>query len=204
MAVDVRVVAATNRDLPAEVKAGRFRADLYYRLAVFPVTVPPLRERRGDVAALVEHFVRHFAVRHGRSVSHVHPATLRTLTAHDWPGNVRELQNLVERAVIVSEGDELAFDPGWLVGATAAETARTWAAQEKQRSSTPFGRPAGGCTARGGGPPARAEPDDPLRQDAQARHQPGRDRLGVTTTLRRHLFKSRHRSRANSRQSRTI
>ena len=133
VAVDVRVVAATNRDLAAEVKAGRFRADLYYRLAVFPVTVPPLRERRADIPELVDHFVRHFSARHGRTVSRVHPAALRALTAHDWPGNVRELQNLVERAVIVSDGDELAFDPGWLVGATAAETARTWAAQERQR-----------------------------------------------------------------------
>jgi transcriptional regulator with GAF, ATPase, and Fis domain len=131
--VDVRIVAATNRDLLAEVKAGRFRADLYYRLGVFPVTVPPLRERRHDVPELVAHFVRQFAARHGRSVSRVHPAALRALAAHAWPRNVRELQNLIERAVIVSEGEDLAFDPGWLVGASAAETARTWAAQERQR-----------------------------------------------------------------------
>ena len=131
--VDVRVVAATNRDLAAEVKAGRFRADLYYRLSVFPVTVPPLRERPSDVAGLANHFLREFAARHGRPVCHIHPATIRSLTAHDWPGNVRELKNLIERAVIVSEGEQLAFDPGWLVGATAAETARTWAAQERQR-----------------------------------------------------------------------
>jgi formate hydrogenlyase transcriptional activator len=133
VAVDIRVIAATNRDLPAEVKAGRFRADLYYRLAVFPVTVPPLRERRAEVPELVDHFIQYVSDRHGRSVSHVHPAAIRALIAHDWPGNVRELQNLIERAVIVSDGDELAFDPGWLVGATAAETARTWAAQERQR-----------------------------------------------------------------------
>lgn len=131
--VDIRVVAATNRDLAAEVKAGRFRGDLFYRLAVFPITLPPLRERREDIPALVEHFVREVAARHGRSVSRVRPATLRMLAAHDWPGNVRELQNIVERGVIVSEGDELAFDPGWLAGASAAETAKTWAAQERQR-----------------------------------------------------------------------
>jgi formate hydrogenlyase transcriptional activator len=131
--VDVRIVAATNRDLLAEVKAGRFRADLFYRLSVFPVTVPPLRERRHDIPELVEHFVRHWSTRHGRSVSRVRPDTLRALAVHDWPGNVRELQNLIERAVIVSEGPDLAFDPGWLVGASAAETARTWAAQERQR-----------------------------------------------------------------------
>jgi formate hydrogenlyase transcriptional activator len=131
--VDVRVVAATHRDLAAETAAGRFRADLFYRLNVFPVAVPPLRDRRDDVPELVAHFVRLFAARHGKPVSRVRPAALRSLAAHDWPGNVRELQNLVERAVIVSDGEELAFDPGWLVGAAADETARTWAAQERRR-----------------------------------------------------------------------
>jgi transcriptional regulator with GAF, ATPase, and Fis domain len=130
---DVRVVAATNRDLSAEVKAGRFRADLFFRLNVFPITLPPLRDRRSDVPELVTHFVRLLADRHGRSVSRVRPDTLRVLAAHDWPGNVRELRNVIERAVIVSEGEELDFDPGWLVGATVAETAKTWAEQEKQR-----------------------------------------------------------------------
>ena len=130
---DVRVIAATNRDLPAEVKAGRFRADLFFRLNVFPITLPPLRDRRSDVPELVTHFVRELSDRHGRSVSRVRPDTLRALAAHDWPGNVRELRNAIERAVIVSEGEELDFDPGWLVGATAAETAKTWAEQEKQR-----------------------------------------------------------------------
>jgi formate hydrogenlyase transcriptional activator len=133
VAVDVRMIAATNRDLAAEVKAGRFRSDLYYRLAVFPITVPPLRDRRSDIPELVTHLIRLFSDRHGRAVSRVHPAALRALAAHDWPGNVRELQNLIERAVIVSGGEELAFDPGWLVGATVAETAKTWAAQERQR-----------------------------------------------------------------------
>jgi transcriptional regulator with GAF, ATPase, and Fis domain len=131
--VDVRVVAATNRNLASEVAAGRFRADLYYRLAVFPITVPPLRERREDIPDLVAHFVRTFAARHGRDVIRVSPATLRALQSHDWPGNVRELQNVVERATISSDGPELAFDPSWLAGGSVAETARTWAAQERQR-----------------------------------------------------------------------
>lgn len=131
--VDVRVVAATNRDLAAEVQAGRFRADLFYRLNVFPITVPPLRDRTDDIPNLVDHFVRLFAARHGREVSRVDPELLAALSAHDWPGNVRELQNLIERAVIVSDEERLAFDPGWLVGSTAAETAKTWAAQEKKR-----------------------------------------------------------------------
>ncbi|MBX9579088.1 MAG: sigma-54 dependent transcriptional regulator [Gemmataceae bacterium] len=131
--VDVRVIAATHRDLAAEARAGRFRADLFYRLNVFPVAVPPLRDRREDVPALADHFVRYFATKYGRSVVRVRPAALAALAAHDWPGNVRELQNLVERAVVLSDGEELAFDPGWLVGASAAETAGTWAAQERQR-----------------------------------------------------------------------
>ena len=131
--VDVRVVAATNRDLSAEVTAGRFRADLFYRLNVFPVAVPPLRERRADIPELVGYFVREFAAAHGRAVSKVPPAAMKSLTAHDWPGNVRELRNLIERAVILSDGPALAFDAGWLAGASAAESAGTWAAQERRR-----------------------------------------------------------------------
>jgi formate hydrogenlyase transcriptional activator len=131
--VDVRVVAATNRDLHAEAKAGQFRADLFYRLSVFPLRVPPLRERPSDLPELVEHFAQRVADRLGRPVPRVRPDTLRSLATHDWPGNVRELQNLIERAVILTDGDELAFDPGWLVGASVAETAKTWAAQERQR-----------------------------------------------------------------------
>lgn len=131
--VDVRVIAATNRDLRSEVASGAFRADLFYRLNVFPITVPPLRERRADIPHLVAHFVRLTAVKHRRDVTHVLPSTMRALTAHDWPGNVRELQNVIDRAVIVSEDEQLAFDPAWLVGASIAETAKTWALQEKQR-----------------------------------------------------------------------
>lgn len=131
--VDVRIIAATNRGLESEVKSGRFRADLYYRLNVFPVTVPPLRERASDIPELVRHFVQVFAAEHARAVNSVRDRTIRTLAAYDWPGNVRELQNLIERAVIVSTGTELAFDSAWLAGGSIAETARTWAAQEKQR-----------------------------------------------------------------------
>ena len=131
--VDVRVVAATNRDLASEVRARRFRADLYYRLNVFPVTVPPLRERRTDIPDLVSYFLQRFAHQHCRDVNAIAPATMRSISAYDWPGNVRELQNLIERAVIVSEGPMMAFDSGWLVGASVPETAQTWAAQERQR-----------------------------------------------------------------------
>ena len=131
--VDVRIVAATNRDLAAEVAAGRFRADLFYRLNVFPIALPPLRDRRSDIPDLALHFLALFGTKHGRSIERIRNDTLASLQAHDWPGNVRELQNVIERAVIVSTGRELMFDAGWLVGGSAAETARTWAAQERQR-----------------------------------------------------------------------
>jgi len=133
VSVDVRVIAATNRDLGVEVKSGQFRADLFYRLNVFPITLPPLRERRQDIPELVASFMRSLATKYGKIVEHVRPSTMRSLEAHDWPGNIRELQNMIERAVIVSEGEELEFDPAWLVGMSVAETAKTWATQEKQR-----------------------------------------------------------------------
>jgi formate hydrogenlyase transcriptional activator len=100
--VDVRVVAATNRELTDLVKQGDFRPDLYYRLNVFPVVMPPLRERRADIPALVGHFVEKFSRRMGKRIDHVAPETVAALSAHDWPGNIRELQNLIERAVILA------------------------------------------------------------------------------------------------------
>ncbi len=101
--VDVRVVAATNRDLEAEVAAGRFREDLYYRLKVFPLRVPPLRERRDDIAPLVEHFMAHYSQQLGRVVAGVGTDAMQLLRAYDWPGNVRELQNEVQRLVIEAQ-----------------------------------------------------------------------------------------------------
>jgi transcriptional regulator with GAF, ATPase, and Fis domain len=133
IAVDVRLVTATNRDLAADVRSGGFRADLFYRLNVFPITLPPLRERKGDIPALATHFLTHFAKKHGKPVTGISAQALRALAAHDWPGNVRELQNVIERAVIVSESEELTVDPTWLVSAAPVETARTWAEQEKAR-----------------------------------------------------------------------
>jgi DNA-binding NtrC family response regulator len=100
--VDVRVVAATNKDLAAELAAGRFREDLYYRLAVVPVEIPPLRERRDDIPALTLHFLESTAAANDRRVKRLADAGLALLLAHDWPGNVRELRNVIERLVILT------------------------------------------------------------------------------------------------------
>jgi transcriptional regulator with GAF, ATPase, and Fis domain len=102
---DVRVLAATNRDLHGMVEARQFREDLFYRLSVFPIRVPALRERREDIPPLAYHFMRHFARRMQREVSSISPAMLARLEQHDWPGNIRELQNVIERAVILATGN---------------------------------------------------------------------------------------------------
>ncbi len=119
--VDVRIIAATNRDLKKEVDAGRFRQDLFYRLSVFPIEVPPLRERREDIPPLAAHYVRQSARRMNRPDLRITQAALSELAAYDWPGNVRELQNTVERAVILSRGGPLRFD---LAGSNATDASR--------------------------------------------------------------------------------
>ena len=106
----MRVLAATNRDLAAEVEAGRFRQDLFYRLSVFPIENPPLRDRREDIPRLAEHFIRVAAKRMNRRPPKFTSSAASQLSARDWPGNVRELQNAVERAVILSQGNPLLFD----------------------------------------------------------------------------------------------
>jgi transcriptional regulator with GAF, ATPase, and Fis domain len=105
--VDVRIIAATNRDLEAEVKAGRFREDLYYRLSVFPITLPPLRERQEDIVMLAQHFLNQAARKMGKTLHRLTHAQMRELEAYDWPGNVRELQNVIERAVIRAQNGHL-------------------------------------------------------------------------------------------------
>ncbi len=108
--LNVRILAATNRDLAAEVAAGTFRQDLFYRLSVFPIECPPLRERREDIPRLAEHFIREAARRLNRRPPRLAESVARQLAAHDWPGNIRELQNAIERAVILSRGGPLQFD----------------------------------------------------------------------------------------------
>lgn len=107
--VDVRIIAATNRDLEQEVKEGRFREDLYYRLNVVMLTVPPLRDRRGDVPQLVEHFVKIFVEKNRKSVASIAPDCMDLLSRYTWPGNVRELENAIERGVILMRGDQLSI-----------------------------------------------------------------------------------------------
>jgi formate hydrogenlyase transcriptional activator len=112
--VDVRVIAATHRDLTAEIERGVFREDLFYRLNVFPLEVPPLRERREDIPLLVSYFIDRYARKAGKSIRHVNKRALDHLQAYPWPGNIRELQNVIERSMIVCDTDEFTVDESWL------------------------------------------------------------------------------------------
>ena len=124
---DVRVIAATNRDLTAAMNAGAFRRDLFYRLNVFPIAVPSLRERREDIALLVEYFIDRFATKAGKKFDRIDKKSLALLQSYDWPGNIRELQNVIERSVILCDAGEFTVDENWLAsGQTlAAPSART-------------------------------------------------------------------------------
>jgi formate hydrogenlyase transcriptional activator len=114
ISVDVRVVAATHRDLKAEVVAGTFRQDLFYRLNVFPIQVPPLRDRRDDIPLLLNYFIERYAKKTGTKVKSIGGQTVELLQGYEWPGNIRELQNVVERAILLSEGGVLMVDRDWL------------------------------------------------------------------------------------------
>jgi formate hydrogenlyase transcriptional activator len=120
--VDVRLVAATNRNLPDMVKRNEFRSDLYYRLNVFPVPLPPLRERREDIPALVEHFVEIYARRMGKQIDEISSETISELASYAWPGNIRELQNFIERSVILTSGHVLKSPLASLRNAAEAES----------------------------------------------------------------------------------
>jgi formate hydrogenlyase transcriptional activator len=112
--VDVRVLAATNRDLEKAVEDGAFRRDLYYRLNVFPVLMPSLRERAEDIPLLVEYLIQRYATKGGKRIGHINKNTLALFQTYSWPGNIRELQNVIERAVILCDGDTLSVDETWL------------------------------------------------------------------------------------------
>jgi transcriptional regulator with GAF, ATPase, and Fis domain len=111
---DVRVITATNRDLQRSIDAGTFRSDLYYRLNVFPIEMPPLRKRREDIPLLVEYFIDRYASKAGKKIRGINRVTLERLKSYPWPGNIRELQNVIERSVIVCETENLTVDESWL------------------------------------------------------------------------------------------
>ena len=115
---DVRVVAATNRDLQAAIAEGKFREDLFYRLNVFPIEVPPLRERREDIPLLVEYFVDRYASKAGKKITGINKKSMEILQSYSWPGNIRELQNVIERSVILCDSGSLSVDESWLAGRT--------------------------------------------------------------------------------------
>jgi formate hydrogenlyase transcriptional activator len=116
ISVDVRVVAATNRDLKAAVAAGSFRQDLFYRLNVFPIQIPSLRERMDDIPLLVEYLIERYAKKAGKKIRQIRKQTLELFQDYDWPGNIRELQNVIERAVVLCDGETFAVDETWLKG----------------------------------------------------------------------------------------
>ena len=135
---DVRVVAATNRDLQAAITEGRFREDLFYRLNVFPIEVPPLRERKEDIPLLVEYFVDRYASKAGKTIKSIDKKSMEILQSYSWPGNIRELQNVIERSVIICDSENLSVDESWLGRRTSAADsgiqplAEKLAAQEKE------------------------------------------------------------------------
>ena len=122
ISVDVRVLAATNRDLMAAVAAGAFRQDLYYRLNVFPIQIPSLRERADDIPLLVEYLIERYAKKAGKKIGHIEKKTLNLFQAYKWPGNIRELQNVVERAVILCDGETFSVDGTWLTPESPRES----------------------------------------------------------------------------------
>jgi PAS domain S-box-containing protein len=137
--VDVRIIAATNRDLSAAVAEGKFRRDLYYRLNVFPIAIPPLRERTADVPLLVSFFLQRFAKKFGKSAKRVSTETMQRLASYAWPGNIRELQNVIERAILLSPGDALQLAPDFCPMPEARSSRREEASAEA-RSQRAEGR----------------------------------------------------------------
>ena len=132
--VDVRLVAATNRNLAEMVKRNEFRSDLYYRLNVFPIPLPPLRERREDIPALVSHFVERYGRRMGKQIEHIPPDIMSALSSHPWPGNIRELQNFIERSVIVTSGNVLCSPLTSLKNAAETESQEATTLEDAERN----------------------------------------------------------------------
>lgn len=121
IAADVRVIAATHRDLPKAIESGSFRSDLYYRINVFPIAVPSLRERKEDMRLLVQYFIDRFSNKMGKTFRRIDPKSLDRLSSYPWPGNIRELQNVIERSVIVCDADIFSLDESWLIHASTVQ-----------------------------------------------------------------------------------
>jgi transcriptional regulator with GAF, ATPase, and Fis domain len=130
---NVRVITATNRDLQTAIAAGTFRRDLFYRLNVFPIEVPALRQRKEDIPMLVEYFIDRYARKAGKKILAIEKSTLELLQTYSWPGNIRELQNVVERSLIICEGETFSVDPSWISGECG---------QARSESQPPTGKPA--------------------------------------------------------------
>jgi formate hydrogenlyase transcriptional activator len=181
--VDVRVLAATNRDLEAATAGGAFRPDLFYRLNVFPIRLPPLRERPEDVPVLMNHFLARFARLMKKPVRAVGAGTLELAREYPWPGNVRELENLVERAMIVCEGETLEIDPAWLAppaSSSAVPEQRPLAEQERRAILDALARCGGKIYGPGGAAEALGLPPTTLYGKMRKhgiRRQPGSARF---------------------------
>jgi len=157
ISIDVRVIAATNRDLSNAISAGTFRSDLFYRLNVFPIQMPPLRQRKDDLPVLVEYFVKRFAEKMAKRISRIDSRTLHLCEAYSWPGNIRELQNIVERSVILCSGDTFSIDEAWLSiqvesanSAAPAKMTRILQDQEKEIIESALAESRGKIAGKGG------------------------------------------------------
>jgi formate hydrogenlyase transcriptional activator len=142
ISADVRVIAATNRDLESAIADGAFRSDLFYRLNVFPIEMPPLRERKEDIPTLIEYFIYRYSRKAGKKIENIEKRTVELLASYAWPGNIRELQNVIERSVIVCETELFSVDPSWLCVASSvsgkadATAGRKSPAQEREAIET--------------------------------------------------------------------
>jgi formate hydrogenlyase transcriptional activator len=188
LATNVRIIAATNRDLQAAIKAGTFRQDLFYRLNVFPIDVPPLRDRKQDIPLLVEYLSERYATKAGKKIRSIEKRTLDLLNAYQWPGNIRELQNVIERAVILCEGETLSIDEVWLrpephsLREARVGLARLGSDQERAMIETALQESRGRVSGQSGAAARLGIPRSTLETKIRA--------LGID----KHLFKSRFAS----------
>ncbi len=169
--VDVRVVSATNRDLEKQIADGTFREDLYYRLNVFPIVLPPLRDRTSDIGVLAEHFVQKYAPGAGKPVRGLDAGAIAALSGYSWPGNVRELENVIERALILTRGPEItAADLEFTRRPNAVAPAAPAAAPRRRAPPTGRGRSASACRSRSAPPSSRRS--TPRRATSPTRRAP--------------------------------